>query len=379
MVAEPLRIVADEKIPCAAEAFAALGRVVRLDAGAIDPEAVAHADALIVRSVTRVDAHLLAGSRVRFVATATSGYDHIDRAWLAQQGIGFAHAPGCNATAVADWVIAALAALADKGHHTFADASVGVIGCGEVGGRVAARLAALGYRVHCHDPPRAAAEGCQGFVERASALACDVVTLHVPLTDTGPFATRHLIDAAAIQALPDGGILLNAARGGVVDEDALATRLDDGPDLAVAIDTWANEPAISTDLLTRVDIGTPHIAGHSHEGRLRATAAVARAAASHFGAALAWDPGRALAPAPTLTPSAEATATIRSAYDPVADDRRLRELLRRPASERPQAFERIRAACGGRREFGYHEPAAALPGPAAWAGFAEPEPLTGHR
>jgi len=379
MVAEPLRIVVDEKIPCAAEAFGALGRVVRLDAAEIDAEAVAGADALIVRSVTRVDEHLLAGSRVRFVATATSGYDHVDRAWLARQGIGFAHAPGCNATAVADWVIAVLAALADKGRHAFADASVGVIGCGEVGGCVAARLAALGYRTHCHDPPRAAAEGGGGFVEGTTALACDVVTLHVPLTEDGPHATRNLIDGAAIEALADGGVLLNAARGGVVDEDALATRLDDGPDLAVAVDTWANEPAISADLLTRVDIGTPHIAGHSHEGRLRATAAVARATASHFGAALDWEPNRALTPSPTLTPAGQATATIRRAYDPVADDRRLRELLRLPASERACAFERIRAACGGRRELGYHAPARALTGAAARAGFGEPEPLIGRR
>jgi erythronate-4-phosphate dehydrogenase len=369
-----MRIVADERIPCVRRAFGRLGQVVTFDGREIDTEAVSRAEALIVRSVTRVDRALLGGSQVRLVGTATSGYDHIERAWLAARGIGFAHAPGANATAVADWVLAALAALAADGRHTFARASVGVIGAGEVGTRVARRLAAVGYQICVCDPPRAAAEGGSGFVSLETALRCDVVTLHVPLTESGPHATRGLLDGPALAALAPGAVLLHAARGGIVDEDALATRLDDGPDLATAVDTWAGEPAIDSDLLTRVALATPHIAGHSLEGRLRATAMVARVAAAQEGVPLDWDWHDELPESPGVACAADAASAVLSAYDPRADDRRLRALLRLPSAERAAAFERIRAACGGRRELGFHRLVGDEPPAVADTGLGGPDP-----
>jgi erythronate-4-phosphate dehydrogenase len=347
------RLVTDENIAAVRDAFGPLGNVVTTPGRDIGTEDVSRADALIVRSLTRVDRTLLSGSHVRFVGTATSGVDHIDRDWLAERGITFAHAPGCNASAVADWVIAALAALHAQQRHRFATGSVGVIGAGHVGSRVARRLAQAGYSVRVCDPPRADAEGGAGFVTLDEALACDVVTLHTPLVDGGAHPTRGLIDAAALAQLRAGAVLINAARGGIVDEDALATRLDDGPDLVSAIDTWANEPAIDTALLPRVDLATPHIAGHTREGRLRGTAQVAAAAAAHFGLASTWDWRGELPPAPTASAGPDPVESVLAAYDPRADDARLRGLLTRPASERRRAFDAIRAACPQRREFAF--------------------------
>lgn len=364
-----MRLVVDDNISAADRAFAGWGEMLRLPGRAITPADVVDADALFVRSVTRVDDRLLAGSRVRFVGSATIGTDHVDTDWLAANGIGFAHAPGCNATAVADWVVAALAALDRGGVHGFGAGTAGIVGIGNVGSRVANRLEALGYSVRRCDPPRAAAEGDAGFVDFATALASDVVSLHVPLTDAGPHATRNLVAAAAVERMPAGAVLLNAARGGVVVEDALATRLDDGPELHAVLDTWAGEPDIDLDLLARVTLGTPHIAGHSIEGRLRGTAAVARAAAAFFDRRFTWDWRSALPPAPgTVAPDPLPDAVL-AVYDPRSEDRALRRIARLAPAERGPAFDALRRACPARREFGaWSVPTGA--GHLAAAGFA---------
>lgn len=349
-----MRLVVDENLAAAAKALAPFGEIIPRPGREIDPADVADADALFVRSVTRVDAELLADSPVRFVGSATIGIDHVDTAWLAERGIGFAHAPGCNASAVADWVVAVLAVLAVEGRHEFAAGSVGVIGAGNTGGRVAARLDALGYEVRVCDPPRAEAEGSAGFVDLEQALACDVVTLHVPLTDAGRHPTLGLIGANELAAIPVGAALLNAARGGVIDEDALGTRLDDGPDLVAALDTWAGEPAIDADLLARVALATPHIAGYSLEGRLRGTAMVTTAAADFFGIESDWDWRDELPPSPKVAAMGDPRDAILVAYDPRHDDAVLRALLRRPQQERAVAFDRLRRGYPVRREFGFH-------------------------
>lgn len=369
-----MRLVVDENMAAGRRAFAAFGDVVTVPGREIDTEDVSRADALMVRSVTRVDRALLGGSHVRFVGTATSGFDHIDREWLVDRGIAFAYAPGCNASAVADWVIAALAALHAAGRRRFGSGSVGVVGAGHVGARVARRLGALGYSVQLCDPPRAEAEGDEGFVDLATALESDMVTLHVPLVDEGPYRTRGLIDGEALERMPAGSVLMNAARGGVVDEDALATRLDDGPDLVTAIDTWAGEPAIDAGLLPRIDLATPHIAGHTVEGRLRGTAIVATAAARHFGIANGWDWCSELPPAPVAASGTDPVEAVLSAWDPRADDARLRGLLRQPPGERRRAFDRIRASCPQRREFGSFRVGGDAPAEIEATGLGVPDP-----
>ncbi len=374
-----MRVVMDENVDGGRQAFAGLGEIVTLPGREIDTEDASRADALIVRSLTRVDRALLGGSQVRFVGTATAGIDHVDTEWLKARGIPFAHAAGCNAAAVADWVLAVLAALHAKGRHAFGRGTVGVIGAGQVGTRVAQRLHALGYRVCLCDPPRAEAEGGDGFVDLATALNSDVVTLHVPLTEGGRHPTRGLLDAEAVSRLPAGAVLLNAARGGLIDEAALHARLDDGPDLVAALDTWGQEPRVDTELLERVDLGTPHIAGYTLEGRLRGTAMVARAAAARFGVPLDWHWRTALPPAPTLDIEPAdgpegAVAAILRAYDPRTDAARMRALLDARPEQRPAAFDRIRRETPQRREFGSYR--IGDDAPAAWtnAGFGQGDP-----
>lgn len=346
-----MRIVVDEDMAGARAAFAPWGEVIPRPGRHLAAVDVAAADALAVRSVTRVDADLLAGSRVRFVGSATIGTDHVDRDWLAAHGIGFAHAPGCNADAVADWVVACLATLDRRGAHALGRGTAGIVGAGNVGSRVARRLAALGYEVRCCDPPRARAEGDSGFVDLATALSSDVVSLHVPLTHNGPHPTRDLIDARALAAMRPGAALLNAARGGVVAESALLQRLIQGPPLHAAIDTWQGEPEIDVALLDRVDLGTPHIAGHSREGKLRGTAAVAAAAADFFGLELAWDWRSELPAAPGPPSASDRIGVILEAYDPTRDDGRLRGAMAQAPAERGAAFDALRRDYPLRREF----------------------------
>jgi len=346
-----VRIVADENMAAARAAFAGWGELLLRPGRTLTAADVAAADALFVRSVTRVDADLLAGSRVRFVGSATIGIDHVDSDWLREQGIGFAHAPGCNAAAVADWVVAALAAFTRDRRHRLGDGSAGIIGAGNVGSRVARRLHALGYEVMCCDPPRAAAEGDAGFVDLERALACDVVSLHVPLTTSEPCPTHHLLDAAALAMIPPDAVLLNAARGGVVDEAALCERLDRGPPLHVALDTWVGEPDIDLSVLERVALGSPHVAGHSLEGRLRGTAMIAAAAARHFGREHAWDWQRELPPGPGAVAGEDFVTAILHAHDPHRDDADLRALAHVDAQARGEAFDRLRRDYPLRREF----------------------------
>lgn len=369
-----MRVVADENLAAATTALAPFGELVLRPGRAMGPADVADAGALFVRSVTRVDAALLADSPVRFVGSATIGVDHVDTAWLAERGIGFAHAPGCNAAAVADWVVAVLAALDRDGRHRFGQGTAGIVGAGNTGSRAAGRLAALGYTVRICDPPRAEAEGRGDFVDLETALACDVVSLHVPLTATGPHATRGLIGADALEAIPPGAVLLNAARGGVIDEDALGTRLDDGPDLVAALDTWAGEPAIDAGLLARAALGTPHIAGYSLEGRLRGTAMVAAAAADFFGIEADWDWRSELPPSPTVTAADDVRDVVLAAYDPRREDVALRALLRLPHHERAGAFDRLRREYPVRREFGSYARIGEVPAALQAAGFFAADP-----
>ncbi len=258
-----MKIVADENIALARELFGAFGEVVTVPGRGMTPDQVADADVLLVRSVTRVDSRLLAHSRVGFVGTATIGTDHLDLPWLASRGIAWGSAPGCNAAAVADYVIAALSA-ADP--HWLAK-SVTIVGCGNVGGGLYRRLAALGVACLCVDPFVEDASGLP-LVSFGEALDADILCLHTPLTRDGPHPTWHLVDEAVLARLRPGALVVNAGRGEVVDNRALLAALASGRVRAI-LDVWEGEPAINTALLEHVAIGTPHIAGYSLEGRVR--------------------------------------------------------------------------------------------------------------
>jgi erythronate-4-phosphate dehydrogenase len=352
-----MRIVADENIPYVREAFGGLGEVITLPGRSLDRASLIEAELLLVRSVTKVNAALLDGTAVRFVATATIGEDHIDRAYLKEHGIGFSSAPGCNANSVADYVSVALLELAQAHGLDLSTMSAGVIGVGNVGKRVAGRLRALGLHVVLNDPPLAEATCEPAYRSLDEALACDIVTLHVPLEKGGLYPTWHLVNAGFLAKLRPGAILFNTARGPVIDTPALHAALDAKRLCAVVLDVWEGEPQPDVTLVPRVDFATPHIAGYSFDGKVNGTRQIYEAACAHLGIEAGWDP-TPLLPAPEMPelvvdpaqPDALLQA-VRAVYPLREDDVRFRALLDQPAEAQAAYFDRLRKDYPRRREF----------------------------
>jgi len=347
-----VKIVLDENIPGARSAFARLGAVIAMPGRSIDAAAVRDADVLLVRSVTRVDRALLAGSRVRFVATATAGTDHVRTADLDALGVRFAHAPGSNADSVVDYVLAVLA-LACPEAAALGGRTVGIVGCGNVGGRLLGRLRALGVACRTYDPLLAVP--APGSAPLDAVLGCDVITLHVPLTLAGAHATRHLVGAPELARLREDALLINTARGPVVDNAALLAALRERPRLRAVLDVWEHEPAVDAALLARVTIGTPHIAGYARDGKLRGARMVYAALREFLGAldAPAEPPELCSPPAGVLAPGDRAAwqRAVLACYDPRGDDARLRAALGSgDAAARCAAFDRLRRDYPDRRE-----------------------------
>lgn len=297
-----MKIVADNKIPCIVEAMSSLGDVTLLDGRSINQQQLNECDCLLVRTVTHVDEHLLKDTPVKFVGTATIGIDHIDTEWLKERGIGFANAAGCNAEAASEYVISGLFALSEKLDFDPFSMTAGIVGCGNVGSRLKQKLEALGIDTLMNDPPlEREGHSDQSFDSLDHIISqCDFISLHVPLTHSGRDATRHLFNADRLASLKSGCLLVNAARGEVVDNAALSEILRKRTDLKVFLDTWEHEPTISKQLLGQVDLATPHIAGYSVEGRLRGTQMVCDAAHAHFDTDPHWHMEDLLGQAGTL-------------------------------------------------------------------------------
>ncbi|HLG43654.1 MAG TPA: 4-phosphoerythronate dehydrogenase, partial [Nitrospirales bacterium] len=263
-----MKIVADANIPLVEEAFGQLGQVTLLPGREIGPEQVRDADVLIVRSVTSVGPALLEGSRVRFVGSATIGLDHVDEVFLNRRGIAFAYAPGSNANSVAEYVIAALLAL---GRERYEGRTLGLIGVGRIGTLVQEKALALGMTVLANDPPLERA-GRAGLVSLDALLrGSDLVSCHVPLTREGPDATFHLLDEARLSLLQSHAVVINTARGPVVDNAALLRALRGGRIGGAVLDVWEHEPEPDPELIEAVTLGTPHIAGYSFDGKVNGT------------------------------------------------------------------------------------------------------------
>ena len=313
------KIVIDKAVPYICGVFEPyFENVVYAPAAEIDAAAVRDADALIIRTRTKCNAALLEGSRVRFIATATIGMDHIDTDWCLSCGIFVTNAPGCNADGVMEWVFAALGVFGRR--QALQGATLGVIGVGQVGRRVADMGRKRGFRVLENDPPLLAAGGGGRELTGLDTLLSqsDIVTIHIPLWEQN----RGFADAAFFAGMKPGAIFLNASRGGIVDEAALlAARGRLGP---VAIDVWKGEPDINRALLEAADIATPHIAGYTQVGKINATVASVRAAAKAFGIAQLMDFSIEHSYKPYDIDS----------YDIMADDAALRAA--------PQDFERLR-------------------------------------
>ncbi len=339
-----MKIIADENMPLVEELFGPYGEVHFLSGRAITPAIVRDAEVLLVRSVTRVDQALLAGSAVRFVGSATSGCDHVDRAWLARTGIHFSHAPGCNAGAVVQYLLSVFCVLRPQ----WRDLTVGILGCGAVGGRLRGLLEALGVRCLVRDPLLPTLRGGVGLAELLRGA--DILCLHVPLTHRGPYATYHLLDGERLATLKPGSLLINAARGAVIDNAALRRLLTDGRKLTVALDVWENEPEIDWELWRLVDLGTPHIAGYSREGRENGSRMVYRAFCAWRGlpeVERCDDPQRVLCPTRTGEPLAEA---VLGSFDVRQEADRMARVLA-GGSAIGTAFDALRRSCPERREF----------------------------
>ena len=281
-----MKIIIDNFVPYAHEALSPHAEVVALHASEFSPEVVADADALVVRTRTRCNKALLEGSRVALVATATIGFDHIDKEWCKEQNIDVVSAAGCNARGVLQWVSAALChALKLKGLDSPEGLTIGVVGVGNVGSLVVDYCRSWGFRVLCSDPPRERAEHLtesDGFVPLETLVGqSDIITLHTPLIRGGEWPTFHLVDDNFMALMQGGATLLNASRGEVADTAALLRARED---ITLLLDVWEGEPSgINKALLERAQVATPHIAGYSAQGKANASAIAIRAIAQKFG------------------------------------------------------------------------------------------------
>jgi len=347
-----MKIVADENMPDVEARFRPFGEVVTLPGRRIRAGDLRDADALLVRSVTLVDEDLLAGSKVRFVGTATIGTDHVDLDYLHRQGIAFSSAPGCNANAVVNYVLACLCTLDAR----WLEKRVAIFGCGNVGGRLYRCLRRLGVQCLCYDP-FLNGEQLPDRVEFAEAISADILCLHTPLTSSGPHPTRHMFNAGVLDRLHPGALLLNAGRGAVVDNRALRERLAAGADLRVVLDVWEPEPDIDIELLHRVALGTPHSAGYSREGKVNGTNMICAAFCHWLGVAA---PEVSMPPAAgclQLQPGQGLADAILAAYPVARDHSRLLAAL--PSGDTGPAdplavgwaFDDLRKHYPERREF----------------------------
>lgn len=354
-----MKIVADENIPLVDEFFSQLGAVVRLSGRNMTSDDVRDADALIVRSVTKVNQELLQGSRVKFVGTCTIGVDHLDDVYLDAQTIRWSSAPGCNANSVVEYVYAALCHL----DINWLPVKFGIIGCGNVGGLLYKRLKAQGVDVRCYDPNLTLAQN-PDLTTLEEVLACDVISMHTPLVTTGAHPSFHLIGHHELQQLKEGAVLINCGRGAVIDNQALLETLALRSDLRVVLDVWEPEPDISLELLDRVLLGSPHIAGYSYDGKLNGTEMIYHALCKHFNVA----PQTSLM---QLVPSLDDNQLdineknagdifaivkhlIKQVYDIATDDARLRDIARDALAGRihfGEGFDGLRKFYPKRREF----------------------------
>lgn len=330
-----MKLVIDSAIPYARPYAEQLGTCRFLPASEITADAVRDADALIIRTRTRCDASLLEGSKVQFIATATIGYDHLDSDYLRSRGIAWTNCPGCNAVAVRQYVEGCLRQFAEAGHVSLAPGTtIGIVGVGHVGSLVESLCRELGMRVLRCDPPRED-RGEAGFCDLSTIAAeSDVITFHVPLNEDGKYRTRHMADDSFFELVKASGrrpAFINCSRGEVVNTESLVRALDDGILRVTAIDTWEDEPHISLQLLQRAFIATPHIAGYSLEGKLRATQMSFAALRNHFGFNIV-PPEVQLPPVPS--PAAP--------YNPLLDTTQLRQ--------NPSSFESLRSNYPLRRE-----------------------------
>lgn len=267
-----MKIYYEDSMPYAAEFFSELGECQVFSHKTVNASMLSDADVLLVRSTTKVSANLLEGnSRLKFVATATAGTDHVDQEYLAKRGIPFVSAGGCNAVAVAEYVLSAMVVTAKKHDWQLADKTVGIVGAGHVGTALSRVLTVLGIKHKLCDPPLADAGDSRAFVSMNDIMQCDVITLHVPWIKAGKYQTQGMFDKQRLSQLSEQQLLINACRGEVIDNQAALELFEQGKKLNLVLDVWDNEPDIKLELIPHIALATAHIAGHTIEGKARGT------------------------------------------------------------------------------------------------------------
>ncbi len=350
-----MKIIVDENISFGEEAFSTLGEVSLVNGREITPSIVKEADALIVRSITNVNEELLRGSKVKFVGTATIGTDHIDEIYLRTKGIEFTSATGCNSHAVKEFVFSSLAYISEKEKISLEGKSLGVVGCGNIGSKVARVGKAMGLEVVMNDPPLQRETGSTKYSSLEDAFSCDIITFHVPLNLEGRDKTFHLINSQNINLIKSGAIVINSSRGPVVENAVLKKRLIEKNDLHVALDVWEKEPNIDLELFDKIRIGTPHIAGYSLEGKVNGTVIVYNKLCSFLNVDSMWEPNY-----PDLDQNkiilqdksinSFLTSLFENVYSVKEDDKLLRSVFELESKERTKYFDKLRKTYRLRRE-----------------------------
>lgn len=350
-----MKIVADENIPLINRFFGDFGEVVVLPGREICSEDLRDADILIVRSITKVNESLLSGTPVKFVGSCTIGMDHIDINYLEKHGIRYTNAPGCNANSVVEYLLSCLSILTETHDLHWDKLSVGIVGFGNVGSRLAKRLTKLGITYLACDPFLDDPD----LVSFDEVLTCDVITLHVPLTTDSDYPTFHLFNHNVMGKLRSEQVLINASRGAVIDNKALLAFLDQKESFTAILDVWENEPRINVDLARKVFIGTPHIAGYSFDGKVAGTEMVYRSLCQVMGFPARYSSGQFLEEPSLSKLSFTSTAdlhwsihtAIRACFDVRHDHSLLQRSLRLSAEERGASFDLFRKNYRCRREF----------------------------
>ncbi|MEY3220696.1 MAG: hypothetical protein RIT27_2053 [Pseudomonadota bacterium] len=347
-----MNILADENIPLVSEAFAQFGTITTFNGRHLTADQTTNADILLVRSVTTVNEQLLQNSPVKFVGSATIGFDHVDLNYLASRKIGFSTAPASNAISAAEYVIAALLILSQQQRVMLSEKTVGIIGCGNVGSRVLARLKALNVKCLINDPPLEKQHKLSHSSTLEEILQCDIITLHVPLILEGEFPTFELVNDQFLSQLKDNTILINTSRGKVVNETALLKHADR---LKLVLDVWRNEPNINQTLLEKTCLATPHIAGYSFDGKIRGTEMIYEACCEYFKVEKKWRANLPKPPVEKIVFSNQISQeqalhlAVQSCYDLRRDDAMLRQIKN---AEQPNPyFDQLRKNYPIRREF----------------------------
>lgn len=338
-----MKIIIDDKIPYIKEAAEKIADDVIYAPGKdFTPELVRDADALIIRTRTHCNRELLEGSKVKFIATATIGYDHIDTEYCRQAGIEWTNAPGCNSASVAQYIQSSLLILKYQRNKKLNELTIGIVGGGNVGSKVAKVAQDSGMRVLLNDLPREEKEGSTDFtsLERI-AEECDIITFHVPLYKEGRYKTFHLADESFFESLQRKPVIINTSRGEVIETNALLTAINNGTISDAIIDVWEHEPEIDLELLEKVLIGTPHIAGYSADGKANATRMSLDSICRFFRLNATYE----ITPPSPSTPIIEAKnyeEALLKMYDPTEDSNKLKS--------QPHLFEKLRGDYPLRRE-----------------------------